>query len=174
MNKVLSILLIGLILSSTVMATNYEDNTIENLIQTENTQPSIMPYCGPNDINCNERIQLDIVFVVDSTGSMHDEIRTIKEEMVNIINNVNQGYPRPDVNVGVVTYRDYKHQENDYLTRISHLNSNLDTSIRFIRNLDANGGGDYEEAVEAGLDEAINNMNWRKTSEKIETNKART
>ena len=158
MNKLLSILFIGLILSSTVMA---------DAIQTEDTKLSLMPYCGPNDIDCNERVDLDIVFVIDSTGSMHDEIRTIKEEMINIIDNVNKGYPRPNVNVGVVTYRDYKPQENNYLTKASHLTSNLETSIRFIKNLDALGGGDYEEAVEAGLDEAINEMNWRKTSERI-------
>ena len=172
MNKILSILFIGLILSSAVIATDPllpgdEGYPLANLIQTEEVQPSIMPYCGPNDIHCNERIKLDIVFVVDSTGSMHDEIRTIKEEMVNIINNVNQGYPRPDVKVGVVTYRDYSSQENEYLTRKSHLTSNLDQSIRFIKNLNAAGGGDFEEAVEAGLDEAINDMNWRSNSERI-------
>ena len=167
MNKLFSILLIGLILSSTVMATKTFDYNLANYIQTEDVQPSIMPYCGPNDINCDERVELDIVFVVDSTGSMHDEIRTIKEEMINIIDNVNQGNPRPNVNVGIVTYRDYKPQENNYLTKISYLTSNLETSIRFIKNLDALGGGDYEEAVEAGLNEAINEMNWRKNSEKI-------
>ena len=172
MNKILSILLVGLILSSAVIATDPllpgdEGYPIANLIQTEEIAPSIAPYCGPNDIYCHERIKLDIVFVVDSTGSMHDEIRTIKEEMVNIIHNVNQGYPRPDVKVGVVTYRDYEDQEQQYLVRSNSLTSNLESSIRFIRNLDAMGGGDYEEAVEAGLNRAINEMNWRSNSERI-------
>jgi hypothetical protein len=172
MNKILSVLFVGLILSSTAMASGpifLEDNGhhVANLIRTAEVEPSIMPYCGPNDINCNPQIQLDIVFVVDSTGSMHDEIRTIKEEMVNIINNVNQGYPRPDVKVGIVTYRDYESQENGYLTRSSDLTSNLYSSIKFIKNLEAAGGGDYEEAVEAGLNEAINEMNWRSNSERI-------
>lgn len=172
MKKTLSILFIGLLLSSMIVAADPilpgdEGYPTANIIQIVEMGPDVMPYCGPNDINCHPQIQLDIVFVVDSTGSMHDEIRTIKEEMVNIINNVNQGYPRPDVNVGVVTYRDYKPQEHDYLTRSSYLTSNLEQGMRFIKNLNAQGGGDYEEAAEAGLDEAINDMNWRKTSQKI-------
>ena len=170
MNKILSILFIGLILSSTVLATapRLMEDQIYPIGQLIEVQPNVMPiYCGPNDIDCNEQVKLDIVFVVDSTGSMHDEIRTIKEEMVNIINSVNQGYPRPNVNVGVVTYRDYTFQESDYLTRSSYLTSNLGQSISFIRNLDAMGGGDYEEAAEAGLKEAIDNTNWRSNSERI-------
>lgn len=170
MKKILSILFIALFLSATVSATKTFDETISNLIQTEEVEPtimevepSIMPYCGPNDINCNH-VQLDVVFVIDSTGSMHDEIRTVKEEVTNIINNINSGYPRPDLRVGIVTYRDY---EDEYLVRDRELTPDTYSVIRFIRDIEANGGGDYEEAVEAGLNDAINQMNWRKNSERI-------
>ena len=165
MKKILSILFIALFLSATATATKTFDETISNLIQTEEVEPDIMPYCGPNDITCTP--QIDIVFVIDSTGSMYDEIRSVKEELTNIIDNVNQGYPRPDVKIGVVTYRDYEPQEQDYITRELELTSSTSNAIRFIRNLNANGGGDYEEAVEAGLKEAINDMSWRKSSQKV-------
>jgi len=119
---------------------------------------------GPNYVQ-PEQIQLDIVFVIDSTGSMHDEIRTVKEELVNIVDRVNSGYPSPDVRVGVVAYRDYNDEE--YLTRDKQLTHNTNSVTKFIRDLNAYGGGDYEEAVEAGLDEAINHMNWRNQAHKI-------
>lgn len=154
MNKAIALLLIGLFVASTVAATS-------QLLPEEDVYP-----CGPNDIDCYP-VQLDVVFVVDSTGSMHDEIRTVKEELTNIINRINSGYPRPDVNVGIVTYRDYEPEEHEYLTMERQLTSNTWSAINFVRNIEARGGGDYEEAVEAGLNKAINDMNWRSNARKI-------
>ena len=70
---------------------------------------------------------------------MHDEIRTVKEELINIIGKVENGYPRPDLKVGVVTYRDYEQEENEYLTRVKSLTSDTNSVERFIRNIEANG-----------------------------------
>ncbi|MCD4759539.1 VWA domain-containing protein [archaeon] len=164
MNKALTILLVSMIILSTVI-------TADKLVEAKEEQYVVdyfidYPECGPNDIQCNNP-QIDVVFVIDSTGSMHDEIRSVKEELTNIINNINQGYPRPDVRIGVVTYRDYEPEEQEYLTRELGLTSSTWSAVRFIRNMNANGGGDYEEAVEAGLNEAINDMKWRKSSQKI-------
>jgi hypothetical protein len=153
MNKALTLLLTALFVFSTVVAT--DPQLMEEMTNTA--------YCGPNEINCNP-VEIDVVFVIDSTGSMYDEIRTVKEEVTNIIHNINSGYPRPNLKVGVVTYRDYA---DDYLVRDKQLTSNTYSVINFIRNIEANGGGDYEEAVEIGLSEAINDMNWRSNSERI-------
>lgn len=123
-------------------------------------------YCGPNDIDCH-RPKMDVVFVIDSTGSMHDEIRTIKEYLVNIVEHIESGYPRPDVKVGVVVYRDYPDQEKEYIYKKLDLTSNPETAAKFIRDIEAYGGGDYEEAVEVGLDVAINKLNWRRDAKKV-------
>jgi Mg-chelatase subunit ChlD len=156
MKKVISMILVGIIMFSAL--------TIAANANEFNTMPA--RYCGPNDIKC-QGPEIDIVFVIDSTGSMYDEIRTVKEEVVNIMHRINSGYPQPDVKVGVVTYRDYEPEEREYLTKEKWLTSDIDYIEDFVRNIGAQGGGDYEEAVEAGLEEAINNMNWRKNSEKI-------
>jgi len=157
MNKTLALLFIGLFIFSSVSATAPFET--EQLISKQ-VVPS---YCGPNDIQCNQP-QIDVVFVVDSTGSMYDEIRTVKEELANIVKVANSGYPKPDIKLGVVTYRDYKPEEQEYLTRDLQLTEDKNKVLNFIENINANGGGDYEEAVEAGLDVAINDMNWRKDS----------
>lgn len=122
--------------------------------------------CGPNDIICN-RPKMDIVFVIDSTGSMHDEIRTIKEHLINVVESLESGYPRPDVRIGVVVYRDYPDQEKEYLYKKLDLTNNPKKAADFIKGIDAYGGGDYEEAVETGLNVAINKLTWRSNARKI-------
>jgi len=149
---------------------NNENTDIEEILPCEYLQSTHGSDCtnviGPNYVP-SEQMQLDVVFVVDSTGSMHDEIRTVKEELTNIVQKINSGYPRPDVRVGVVTYRDYKPYENEYLTKQKDLTRNTQSVVNFIGNIEANGGGDYEEAVEAGLDRAINKMDWRRSAHRI-------
>ena len=156
MKKAFALFLVGLFVLSTVSATAPFETR-------ELVKPSL--YCGPNEVNCQPKI--DIVFVIDSTGSMHDEIRTVKEELVNIIDYASSGQPSPDIKVGVVTYRDYEPEDQEYLTRSRQLTSNTESVVKFIRDIEARGGGDYEEAVEAGLNEAINDMKWRSRSTKL-------
>lgn len=120
---------------------------------------------GPNYVP-SETAQLDIVFVIDSTGSMHDEIRTVKEELINIMDKINSGQPRPDIRVGVVAYRDYPVYNNGYITISQGLTRDLNEVEDFIEKIEARGGGDYEEAVERGLHEAIHDMKWRLSSHK--------
>jgi hypothetical protein len=161
MNKILGIILIGLIMFSTLTAVA-NANLIDDFVQSNDEQNIVGPNYVPND-----PVELDIVFVIDSTGSMHDEIRTVKEELVNIMDRINSGQPRPSIRVGVVAYRDYPNQEQEYLTQTKGLTSNVNSVENFIMGIEAYGGGDYEEAAEAGLDKAINDMKWRKSAHKI-------
>jgi|APSaa5957512622_1039677.scaffolds.fasta_scaffold09619_3 Mg-chelatase subunit ChlD len=161
MNKILSMILIGLIMFSTVTAVANAD-VIDDFVQSDDEQNIVSPNYVPHN-----PVELDIVFVIDSTGSMHDEIRTVKEELVGIMDKINSGQPRPDVRVGVVAYRDYPNQEQEYLTKVRGLTSNVNSVEKFIMGIEAQGGGDYEEAAEAGLDRAINDMKWRKSAHRI-------
>jgi hypothetical protein len=165
MNKLISIILIGLVMFSTLTAVanaDVIDDFIDNTISEQESTTVVNPNYVPNN-----QVELDIVFVIDSTGSMHDEIRTVREELVGIMDKINSGQPRPDVRVGVVTYRDYPNQEQEYLTQVKGLTSNMNSVERFIKGIEAYGGGDYEEAAEAGLDKAINDMKWRKSAHRI-------
>ena len=172
MKKLLSMMFIGLFLFSTIALAvewDYDETRKKEYCQylPSLTGQDCEDQYGPNYVPSeNEQVQLDIVFVIDSTGSMHDEIRTVKEELINIMDRINSGQPRPDVRVGVVTYRDYPAQQNEYLTKTQELTYDLDEVEDFIRKIETRGGGDYEEAVEVGLSEAINNMKWRGSSHK--------
>ncbi|MBS3176544.1 VWA domain-containing protein [Candidatus Woesearchaeota archaeon] len=119
-----------------------------------------------NDYSKCKSPKIDVVFVIDSTGSMADEIRSVKYHIKQITQKVQLGYPQPKVRIGVVTYRDYPLEEDEYVTQESGLTTDVNDALLFVENIVANGGGDTPEAVEAGLDEALN-MWWDNEARKI-------
>lgn len=146
--KIVSLLMALLIVLSLVPLSAAETSTDVGCVLTD--EQKCVPY----------RPRIDVVFVIDSTGSMADEIRTVKTHLTKIIKEVEGGQPRPYLRVGVVAYRDHKPQEYEYLYRKLELTSNVEKAVQFIWNIEARGGGDLPEAVADGLNLAINNMNW--------------
>jgi hypothetical protein len=106
---------------------------------------------------CNIPNVVDIAFVVDATGSMSDEINYLKVELQDIIERAGKDHPDLTFNLGSVFYRD---AGDSYLTIKSDLNSNIKTTIDFIKAQYAGGGGDFPEAVDDGLQTAINELTW--------------
>ena len=53
-----------------------------------------------------EAPRLDVVFLLDATGSMGDEIDAVKEKIQEMISQIAVGDPAPDVRFGIVAYRD--------------------------------------------------------------------
>jgi hypothetical protein len=104
-----------------------------------------------------ENSKVDILFVVDATGSMTDEINYLKSELLDVIERVEDLNSQLDLKVGSVFYRD---EGDEYLTRVSPFSANLGQTLTFIRNQTADGGGDYEEAVHTALNTAITQLTW--------------
>jgi hypothetical protein len=102
-------------------------------------------------------LKADILFVVDATGSMGDEIDYLKSELRNVIERVENLNSQLDLRIGSVFYRD---EGDEYLTRVSPFSSNLLQTLSFIGNQHADGGGDYEEAVHTALNTAITQLSW--------------
>lgn len=99
----------------------------------------------------------DVMFVVDATGSMEDEIAYLKKELEDVVAQVKTDQPALALQIGSVFYRD---EGDKYVTRSSALSANTDATINFINGQSADGGGDYPEAVDAALDEAISQQKW--------------
>ena len=59
-----------------------------------------------NDKNPNERKTLEMVFALDTTGSMGGLIEGAKQRIWGIVNEVMQSESRPNVRIGLVAYRD--------------------------------------------------------------------
>ncbi len=107
---------------------------------------------------------IDVVFVLDATGSMGDEIEPVKQHIWNIANQIASGSPRPELRVGLVIYRDRGDVEP---TRMVPLTSDLDRMHTALMGVSAQGGGDYPEDVDAGLALALHEMNWGEQSARM-------
>jgi hypothetical protein len=101
--------------------------------------------------------RVEISFVVDATGSMGDELEFLKTELLDVLDRVKDENPNTDIYTSSVFYRD---EGDQYVTRVSPFTSNIETTIDFIKDQKADGGGDYPEAVHTALDKAIGELQW--------------
>ena len=106
---------------------------------------------------CDAPEGVDVVFVFDATGSMGDELRYLQEEMKDVIARAQKATGGLAIRTGAVVYRDHG---DEYLTRISRLTDDIATTQAFIDKQQANGGGDYPEAVPEALMAALNSAGW--------------
>lgn len=117
------------------------------------------PAPPPEPKQPEEPPKVDVVFVLDTTGSMSGLIAGAKRKIWSIANQILSGQPRPHVRIGLIGYRD---RGDDYVTRRYQLTEDIDDVHRRLRRFRANGGGDTPEHVNRALAEAIRRMKWRK------------
>ena len=103
---------------------------------------------------------LEMVFVIDTTGSMGGLLEGAKQKTWSIINEVMQKSSQPRVKVGLVAYRDHG---DAYVTKITPLTEDLDKVYMDLMDYNAAGGGDNPEAVGSALSEAVKNAGWSKS-----------
>ena len=101
---------------------------------------------------------LDVLFLLDSTGSMADEINKIKSTLLSISHRVADLPSSPDLRFAMVSYRD---RDDDYVTRIYDFDSNVNRFSNTIRDVAAHGGGDYPESLNEAFHKAVNVPEWR-------------
>ena len=104
-----------------------------------------------------DEVDVDVAFCLDTTGSMGDEIDRIKSTMADVVDRLGGLHPRPRLRWGMVCYRD---RGDEYVTKRFQFTTRLDDFIDDLNHLRAEAGGDYEEDVNAGLDAAVNELDW--------------
>jgi hypothetical protein len=100
---------------------------------------------------------LDLVLVLDTTGSMGDELAYLKSEIKSIAAAVAGRFPHVNQRYSLVVYRD---RGDAYVVRTFPFTSSV---VEFKGQLSAQraeGGGDNPEAMECGLEEAAK-LPWR-------------
>jgi Mg-chelatase subunit ChlD len=105
------------------------------------------------------RDTLEMVFVLDTTGSMGGLIDGAKQRIWGIINEVMQKPSKPRVRVGLVAYRD---NGDVYVTKLLQLTEDLDKAYTTLMDYQAGGGGDTPENVRRALAEGVRNAGWSK------------
>lgn len=105
------------------------------------------------------RARLDLVFLIDATGSMADEIDKLKQTLRTITAEVSQLPSRPDLCLGLVAYRD---RGDAFLLRSHDFTHDVGGFLRdALLPLQAAGGGDYPEAMNEALHETVHGLSWR-------------
>ena len=106
------------------------------------------------------RGELDLVFLVDATGSMSLHISEVRTRLLELIEALRASPLCRSLRLGVVSYRDHEPQERTYLTRVTPLTDDLDAARAAVLSLSAAGGGDGPEAVTDGLFDVVR-LDWR-------------
>lgn len=100
---------------------------------------------------------VEVVFVLDTTGSMGGLIQAAKENIWSIARTMASAQPAPDIRVGLVAFRD---RGDDYVTRVVDLSDDLDSMYAQLMDFQADGGGDGPEAVNEALHAAVHQIRW--------------
>jgi hypothetical protein len=99
---------------------------------------------------------LDVALVIDTTGSMGDEISYLKVELENIVNDVRARYPAVVQRFALIVYRD---QGDAYVVRTFDFTTNPATIQSELAAQSAGGGGDYPESPDLAL-AALGQLSW--------------
>ncbi len=119
------------------------------------------------NVDTNEKRKgsaLEMVFVIDTTGSMGGLIEGAKQKVWSIINDVMRKESRPDVRVGLVAYRD---KGDQYVTQVLPITEDLDKVYTTLMAYSADGGGDEPENVRRGLADGVKKAGWAKQADKL-------
>jgi len=107
---------------------------------------------------------LEMVFVLDTTGSMGGLLEGAKQRIWGIVNEVMQSSSQPSVRVGLVAYRD---RGDQYVTQVLPLTDDLDKVYTTLMDYQAAGGGDAPEDVRRALADGVARAGWSKSSQQL-------
>ena len=101
---------------------------------------------------------LDLVFAVDTTGSMQDELDWLAQEVRQMTRAVHEVAPEVDIRLGLIVY---KAPADPYVVRSYGFTRDVGEFARWVRSERASGGAGGPEVVAAALAAAVD-MNWRR------------
>lgn len=108
-----------------------------------------------------QRTKVDVLFLLDTTGSMGDEIDQLKGTIRTVADRLTSLPSSPDLRLGMTKYRDIG---DVYLTQTTDFTSNINAFSQSLNDVKADGGGDTPEAVDEALASALSEPTWRSDS----------
>jgi hypothetical protein len=100
---------------------------------------------------------LDASLVIDTTGSMGDELDYLKNELSTITDAISDLFPQAEQRWSLVVYRD---EGDEYVARAQNFTTDLQEFQSILSVQQYGGGGDFPEAPDEGL-AAANQLDWR-------------
>ncbi len=116
-----------------------------------------VPPAVPSKPLINERPKIEVVFALDTTGSMGGLIQAAKDNIFSIASAMANAQPAPEIRMGLVAYRD---RGDAYVTQVVDLSDDLDSMYATLMDFRAEGGGDGPESVNQALYDAVHSISW--------------
>merc|ERR1719251_293379 len=113
----------------------------------------------------NDYPELDLVFLMDCTGSMGSYIAKGKQSIMNIVEKV-KASEKADVRFSYIAYRDHPPQDQSLITKVHESTERPKDMRAYLGLYQAQGGGDGPEAVTEALHDAVN-LTYLKNAIKI-------
>jgi uncharacterized protein YegL len=132
------------------------DNT-SLVLQPGQNQRMLMP----KNEQSQQRTKVDVLFLLDTTGSMGDEIDQLKGTIRTVADRLTSLPSNPDLRLGMTKYRDIG---DAYLTNTTDFTSDINAFSQTLNAAKADGGGDTPEAVDEALASALSEPSWRSDS----------
>ncbi|PIQ28677.1 VWA domain-containing protein [bacterium (Candidatus Blackallbacteria) CG17_big_fil_post_rev_8_21_14_2_50_48_46] len=107
-------------------------------------------------------VNADLMWVVDTTGSMGDELEYLKTELKNVASQIS-AQNRQDLKLRL-SANFYRDLSDEYVVRAFPFSEQVDTVLKEFSEQAANGGGDFPEAVDAALQDAVDEHEWSATA----------
>ncbi len=137
----------------------------ENTVSVSEDDTEVTVTLDKSALKCKN---IEIMLVVDVTGSMGDEITYLKNELSDVVNRVVNSFGDAKVKLALLFYRDEDDAEkfaySDFLDVTD--SKNLTVQQTYINKQKASGGGDYPEAVDKALEIAVSKQ-WSDNATKI-------
>jgi hypothetical protein len=105
---------------------------------------------------------VDVAFVLDTTGSMDGELREVQERVRQLAVDLARTRDGEHLRWGIVAFRD---RGDDYITRSFDLSADVTAAEDFLSSLDADGGGDGPESVVAAVAAALFELSWNRAAD---------
>ncbi len=135
---------------------NGEMLSVNRTVDLFNIGPERMIEIEMGDASFRTPSVLEVCFVIDTTGSMSDELSYITREFENIVSTIDSTYQVDKMRFALVVYRDlgdvYVVRDYDFTSSIGNMKEQLKAQS-------SGGGGDYPEAMDQGIEKA-NDLDW--------------
>lgn len=161
-----------------VLTDDYNSLAAQKFTEIANAGGGIISYSKENESLAEDLLKsldklkgnnkIDVVFVIDSTGSMKDDLEILKNQWIPKFTKQIEGFP--DYRIALLFYRDFNDSYNykglpvkyfAFTNQISKITKYLNTvSIK------GNEGGDVPEAVFEALYAALEFYDWREDASK--------
>jgi hypothetical protein len=101
------------------------------------------------------RRAVELAFILDTTGSMSEEISAVKATIQKVATALAQ--KDVELRIGLVEYKD---RTDDFVTKVYPMTTDIARFGADVARVQAGGGGDYPESVNEGLHVGLTRLEW--------------